>query len=255
MLKLSIVRYTNSLPFLKGLETYFSEDELVIQKEMPSECARKLINNDVQIGLVPVAVIPKIPNANIISDYCIGADGPVGSVLLLSNVDKTDIKTIYLDNESRTSNMLAKIIAEKFWKIKVDYFNGEEEFLKEPEPNSAYVIIGDRAYHYKNQFRYITDLSYEWKNNTGYPFVFACWVANKKLSDELILKLNKAFKHGIDHMDELVGNMNEKLDDETTVKFYLTHLIDYNFSKEKQLALKLFSEYSKELENEKLDVI
>lgn len=247
MVKLSIVRYINSMPFLKGLEKFFSTDELIIQKDIPSECARKLINKDVQIGLVPVAAIPQIENATIISDYCIGSDGPVGSVLLLSNSDKHQIKKIYLDNESRTSNQLMKIIARKFWKIDVDYFNGEEENLKEPEPNAAYIIIGDRAYRHVNYFEYVFDLSEEWKKATALPFVFACWVANTDVQKDLIIKLNKAFEYGIAHIDELLENMDENLDKNTTIKQYLTEFIDYDLTDEKKKALMLFNKYSQEL--------
>ena len=246
MVKLSIVRYINSIPFLKGLEKFFSSDELIILKDIPSECARKLINKDVQIGLVPVAAIGQIENATIISDYCIGADGPVGSVLLLSNSDKHQINRIYLDNESRTSNLLMRIIAENFWKIKVTYFNGEEENLKDPEPNSAYIIIGDRAYRYKNRFKYVFDLSEEWKKETALPFVFACWVSNTTLPVELLTKLKNAFDYGIKHKDELLENIDEKLEENTTVKKYLNEFIDYEFTEEKKKALNLFNKYSQE---------
>lgn len=247
MLKLSIVQYINSMPFLKGLEKHFTSDELIIQKDIPSECARKLINKDVQIGLVPVAAIPNIENANIISDYCISSDGPVGSVLLLSNVDKHQIDKIYLDNESRTSNMLAKIIAEKFWNIKAMYINGADENLKNPDPTAAYVIIGDRSYLYKNRFNYIFDLSEEWKKETSLPFVFACWVANVSIPVEMLTKLNNAFDYGIKHMDELLENMDDMIDENTTVKQYLSECIEFQLSDEKKQALQLFDKYSQEL--------
>lgn len=249
-MKLSIVNYINSSPFLKGLEKYFSAEELKIEKDIPSVCARKLINKEVQIGLVPVAEIANIPNAKIISDYCIGSNGNVGSVLLLSNYDKYDIKKIYLDNESRTSNMLAKIITTKFWRKNVSYHNGEEEFLKEPEKNAAYVIIGDKAFNYKSQFKYVFDLSNEWKKETNLPFVFACWVSNLMLPYEIHNKLNKSFKYGIENINSVINNLNEKLDDETTVKTYLTELIDYEFTDEKHKALSLFNSYAKEVSAE-----
>ncbi|MBT8196845.1 MAG: menaquinone biosynthesis protein [Bacteroidia bacterium] len=249
-MKLSIVNYINSLPFLKGLEKFFSSDELKIEKDIPSVCAKKLINNEVQVGLVPVAEIGNIPNAKIISEYCIGSDGNVGSVLLLSNYDKYDIKKIYLDNESRTSNMLAKIIATKFWRKNVAFLNGEEEFLKEPEKNAAYVIIGDKAFKYKNQFKHVFDLSNEWKKETNLPFVFACWVSNLMLPYEMHSKLNRAFKYGIENIDTEIENLSEKLDDDTTVKTYLHELIDYNFNEDKRKALEQFNALAKELSPE-----
>ena len=80
MYKISVVSYLNSKVFIKGLELSKSDFDFVL--DIPSECARKLRENKVDIGLVPIATIPEIPNANIISDFCISADGAVHSVFL-----------------------------------------------------------------------------------------------------------------------------------------------------------------------------
>ena len=54
--------------------------------DIPTDCATKLAEGTIDIGLVPVSIIPELKNARIISDHCIAADGVVNSVLLLSNV-------------------------------------------------------------------------------------------------------------------------------------------------------------------------
>ena len=92
-IKISVVNYTNSLPFVYGLENYKGVMNFELQKDIPSECARKLIDNEVDIGLIPVAVIPLLKEVHILTNYCIGAVGEVSSVLLLSEVPLEKIET------------------------------------------------------------------------------------------------------------------------------------------------------------------
>ncbi|MFM9066073.1 MAG: MqnA/MqnD/SBP family protein, partial [Planctomycetota bacterium] len=101
--RLSIVSYLNSLPFLHGLQQLSEIEELHISVDIPSACAEKLASGAVDIGLIPVAAIPGIKNAEIFSDYCIACDGKVGSVLLVSEVPIEEIESVLLDYQSRTS--------------------------------------------------------------------------------------------------------------------------------------------------------
>ncbi len=118
-IKISSVSYINSLPFIYGIEnSIFLNGNHILYKDSPANCADKLISNTIDLGLIPVAEILKIKNPQIISDYCIGAVGKVRTVLLLSQVPLSEINTILLDYESRTSVNLVKVLAEEFWKIK-----------------------------------------------------------------------------------------------------------------------------------------
>ena len=93
--KVSIVSYLNTIPFLYGIKETGMINKIQLEYDYPSKCAEKLINNNVDLALVPVVVIPKIKDSFIISDYCIGAEGPVESVCLFSNVPIEKIKCIY----------------------------------------------------------------------------------------------------------------------------------------------------------------
>jgi chorismate dehydratase len=109
-LKVSAVSYTNSKPFVFGLLHSDILDKIELSLDIPSVCALKLIENQVDIGLVPVAALLQIPNYHIISDYCIGANGAVDSVFIFSNKPISEIKTLKLDSQSRTSNNLARVL-------------------------------------------------------------------------------------------------------------------------------------------------
>jgi chorismate dehydratase len=95
MIKISCVRYLNSQPFVYGLKNNSIINDIELSLDTPSDCAEKLLNGTVDIGLIPVAVIPALKESHIISDYCIGADGKVETVLLLSDVPLNEIKNVF----------------------------------------------------------------------------------------------------------------------------------------------------------------
>ena len=241
--KISVVSYLNSIPFVNGLEKAINE-QLVISKDIPSECASKLIDGRVDIGLIPIAMINKVPNAEIISDYCIAGSGKVASVLLVSNCPIEEIETVYQDNQSRTSVALAKILMRDYWKKVVSWKEEDSGFLQ-PKKSEAIVIIGDRALKNYHQYKYVYDLSEVWKNHTGLPFVFACWVSNKKISAELINFLNSAFKNSLLQIDNYCDTI--KTESDITGRDYLTKYIQYHLTDEARKGMNLFLDLLKSL--------
>ena len=241
--KISVVSYLNSIPFVFGLEKT-SNEQLEITKDIPSECASKLIDGNVDIGLIPIAMIGNVPNAEIISDYCISGNGKVASVLLVSNSPIEEITTVYLDHQSRTSVALAKILMRDYWKREVIWLKENDNFLH-PKNNEAIVIIGDRALKNYRQYKYVYDLSEHWKNHTGLPFVFACWVANKKISNELISVLNDAFKNSFLQINAYCDNIITESD--ITGRDYLTKYIQYKLTDDARNGMNLFLDLLKSL--------
>lgn len=234
-LKISIVSYLNSKIFLKGLIP-FAEKDFEITLDIPSACAEKLINNSVDIGLIPVAVIPEINNASIISNYCISATNAVNSVFLFSNDELKSIHTIYLDPHSRTSNLLCKILADEYWQLNAD-FKIRTENIVELKEGEALVLIGDRTFDKINNYKTIIDLSEHWHNLTGLPFVFAAWVANKNIDATLIKKFNTYLSNGFNFLDEVIVENKLSYFD---VDDYLRNKIEYNLTDEKRKAIELF---------------
>ena len=191
-IKVSCVSYLNSRPFIYGLQNSDIKNEIELSTDTPAECADKVENGLVDIGLAPVAILSEMEEYRIISNYCIGADGEVGSVLLLSDVPLDEIENIFLDYQSRTSVMLAQILAEKFWNIKPHFIESKENYESLIGNTTAGIVIGDRTFQMKEKFKYIYDLSAEWKKFTQLPFVFACWIANKELDRSFVKRFNDA---------------------------------------------------------------
>ncbi len=246
-IKISVVSYLNSKPFIYGLENSEILNSIDLQLDIPFVCAQKLIDGTVDVGLIPVAVIPRLKEYHIISDYCIGAEGKVASVILYSNVPLNEIDTILLDYQSRTSVTLVKVLANNYWKINPEWVNAESDFENTISGTTAAVIIGDRTFGLENKYTFAYDLAEEWQKFTQLPFVFACWVANKKLPDEFINEFNKSLKYGLDQRPLLIEELTANKKYLTDINKYLYQNIKYDYDENKKKALKLFLEYSSKL--------
>jgi chorismate dehydratase len=248
-IRISAVKYANTYPFIYGLTESGFDKEVILETDHPADCAAKLINGTVDIGLIPVAALPSLNEYHIISNYCIGANGNVRTVLLLSNCPFDDIRSIYLDYRSRSSVNLSKVLARNSWKREYKWINTTKDFdFLNIGLNEAVVLIGDQCFEFENSFRYKVDLANEWKKFSGLPFVFACWTANKQINNEFITKFNSALQLGVNDIDAVI----KKFGNSGTIKgkilrTYLVENIDYNFNDEKKKALKLFLELLEEL--------
>ena len=187
--------------------------ELII--DYPSKVAAQLINDEIDIGLIPVAVIPELKESYIVSDFCISCDGRVASVCLFSDVPLNEIDTILLDYQSRTSVALLKVLLEHHWKISPRLVQGTEGYEHAISGTTAGLVIGDRALVKRLHSKYIYDLGLAWKDMTGKPFVFAAWVSNKLLPVEFIEAFNKANEFGIANLEAVI--------DENPYDFYDLH--------------------------------
>ncbi len=210
-----------------------------LQTDIPSVCADKLIKQEVDLALIPVAAIPKVPNAEIISDYCIGTKGTVRTVCIYSDCPIEDIDVLYLDYHSRTSVALTKILVEEYWKIKPLLLDASPGYIDKIEGTSAGLVIGDRTIDLENRFSYTYDLGEIWEQHTGMPFVFAAWVSNRTLDPAFIKAFNAALDYGLAHINELMLILPSPAPG-FDLKTYFTHYISYELDRPKRQALDLF---------------
>jgi chorismate dehydratase len=248
-IRISAVKYANTYPFIYGLTESGFDKKVILETDHPADCAAKLINGKVDIGLVPVAILPLLKEYHIISDYCIGANGNVRTVMLLSNCPFGKITAIYLDYRSRSSVNLTKVLAKNCWKSEFKWVNTSKGFdFRNIGLYEAVVLIGDQCFEYENSFRYKIDLANEWKEFTGLPFVFACWTSNKEIDTEFCKEFNMALLSGISNIDAVVEKYGQSgIIRGKELKEYLTRNIDYDFNEDKKKGLNLFLGYIKKL--------
>ncbi len=216
-------------------------DLIDLQLDTPADCAKKLLSGEVDLGLVPVAIIPELKESHIISDCCIGADGAVETVCLFSEVPLDQIEEVILDYQSRTSVQLVQLLAEKHWKITPKWKQADANFIQNIKGKTAGVVIGDRAFPLREKFPVVKDLAQEWKDLTGLPFVFACWVSNKPLSAEFVSEFQEALNFGLNHKQEAIDSLAN--DNHQTLVRYVEKVISYKLDDKKLQALKLFHDW------------
>jgi len=249
IISISAVSYLNTLPFLYGIKNSGILENIKFELDYPSICAQKLIENKVDIALIPVAAIPMVKNPGFISDFCIGASKEVKSVLLLSDVPLDKIKSVLLDYQSRTSVNLVKVLANKWWNINPEWIPAEKDFITGIEGSTAGVLIGDRTFLLQKKYKYVYDLSLEWHKLTKLPFVFATWVSNKEINPGFVNDFNRALKFGIEHIVEVVEEFeNESPNSGIDLYYYLTENISFDFDSDKKKSLKLFYKYLTDLQ-------
>lgn len=207
---------------------------------MPSVCAEKLISGQVDIGLVPIAIIPQLKEHYILTDYCIGAVGPVKSVVLYSQVPLRQIKKVILDYQSRTSVMLVRVLAQFFWAIKPIWESGTEGYEEQIADTTAAVVIGDRTFAMEEKYKHAYDLSEEWQHFSAMPFVFAAWVANKPLPEAFIKEFSESLAFGIANKEKAAAEWALKAGANIDLKEYFEKHISYELDDKKRKALDLF---------------
>lgn len=239
-IRISAVNFLNTLPFRYGLEMSDKMKQLTeISWDIPSLCAKKLEKGEVEIGLVPIAVLPRFSNYHILTKYCIGAKQQVDSVFLFSEKPLNELEKIILDYRSLTSINLAKVLSSNYWKINPEWINAEINYEDNIADKTGGIVIGDKALQLIDKFPYKYDLAEEWYKYSGEEFVFAAWVSREKLPNSFLEAFNSSLEKGITQLDkaiELYGHEYPGL----PVEHYLKNRIDYLWNNSKKRSLKRF---------------
>jgi chorismate dehydratase len=240
------VSYANTYPFLYGLETMgLIGTSINLTLAIPSKCASMLASGEADLGLVPVGALYQLSDAQVISDFCIGADGPVQTVCLFSEVALEQITHVYLDHHSRTSVLLMRVLAQRHFGINPIWIPAGEGYIQHIKGTTAGVVIGDRAFGLLSKYPVVIDLAEEWKRLTGLPFVFACWVSRVTLPSDFLSAFNSALAFGVKHREEAVRQRGG--DDAPRLLRYVNQHISYELDDRKREAMRLFLTWSSEL--------
>lgn len=223
--KIGAVSYLNTKPLVAGLDSESNEFEVVF--DLPSQLADRLAAAELDVALIPVIEAITNPEYTIVSDACIACHGPVWSVKLMSRCPMNEVKTLALDEGSRTSCALTKVMLAKQFNeaprcqplsISTDWTTTECD---------AALIIGDRAMKADHaDFPFVWDLGQAWNSWTKLPFVFAVWAARKGADlDRLDSVLSQSRDLGLRQLEE-ISKQQAPLYGLTTDEC-LTYLRDY----------------------------
>lgn len=235
-IKVGAVSYLNTKPLIYGFQQGLMKTEVELLIDYPSKIASWLQHGQIDIGLVPIAIIPTLKEYYLVSDYGIGCDGEVASVCLFSEVPLAEIKTILLDYQSRTSVALLKVLLREYWGISPVLIAATENYEQQITGTTAGLVIGDRALEQRDQSKYTYDLGLAWKEMTGLPFVFAAWISNRPIDEDFVSRFEKAVYTGFNHLPEIARSHNSSFD----LLNYYTNCISYRLDDQKKKGLDLF---------------
>jgi chorismate dehydratase len=246
IIRIGAVRYLNARPLTFYLPELAPHAELVF--DVPSRLADAL-----QAGYLDVAMIPTIEyfrgsDYRIISDACIACRGPVRSVKLFSRVPVQQIRTLALDEGSRTSAALVRIILKERFNLMPDISSLSIGADAANTASDAVLLIGDRGIASNcRPFDFIWDLGEQWTQWTGLPFVFATWIARPGVELEGFDKLLSAARDkGVKNVGEIarLESAADWISEEDCLVYLRDHLHFY-FGDEERQGLELFYQKAK----------
>lgn len=240
-LSLAAVKYLNTLPMLHGLQHASENAMFDLHLEDPATCARMLLDGLVDLALCPVGALIDIEEYHIVSRYGIACRGPVRTVSIYSDMPLEELKAVRLYGESRTSNILVKVLDQQFWKQDLQFISADDDVSDVP---TGHLVIGDACFDMETKFQHITDLGDAWFQLTGLPFLFACWVSIKPISQDIVQILDDAFSFGIADLANLELPESQAHVD---LHHYLRNNIRYRIDAETLKGMTQFINYAGEL--------
>lgn len=243
IVRLGAVSYLNSRPLIEDLEGLLPGSS--INLDYPSHLADALAKGELDVALIPSIEYFRRPGYEIVSDACVAARGEVMSVKLYCRVHPGSVKRLALDEGSRTSATLSKIIlAERYGAFPVSEPLSMESVTTESTAD-AVLLIGDRAMHApEEKFVEVIDLGQMWYEWTGLPFVFAMWVAHSDADTSGIAEaLAAARDQGVAAVEQIARHEAPKLRlTESVAHHYLTENLHYHMTSAERNGLQLFHE-------------
>jgi chorismate dehydratase len=240
-MRIGAVRYLNAKPLTHALPQTAPWAEVIF--DFPSRLADRLAASDLDVAMIPSIEWLRQPNYALVSDACIACQGPVLSVKLFGRVPPKKIRSLALDEGSRTSSVLAQILLREQYEVRPEI---------QPLPlgadisevsADAIVLIGDRGMAPVNgKFEFIWDLGECWTNWVGLPFVFALWIARSDIELKcLAAALAQARDEGLRHLQKIAARESPNLAiSEAECLTYLRDHLHFYFGPREQAGLQRF---------------
>jgi chorismate dehydratase len=173
--------------------------------------------------------VQRIPNLRVLPDMCVGARKEVRSVLLVSRCPVGEIRRVALDQNSRTSATLVRILLRERYNLDPEYLHERPDPERMLSEADAALIIGDPALRMDRERYNVIDLAAEWNELTGLPFVFAVWAVRPEVEiPDLPFYFKSSLRYGLSSLDTLVRESAAELGlDTSEVRSYLTENLHF----------------------------
>lgn len=242
-LRVGIVDFLNSRPLAWGFRPEVCPEGVEPVYGSPARLADMLAAGSLDVGLVPVVEAARLAGARVLPGLCIGAVREVRSVLLVSRRPIARVRRIALDEGSRTSAALVRVLAAQRWGIEPEYVPHPPDLTAMLDTADAALLIGDPALHVDRGDLQIWDLAGEWKAMTGLPFVFAAWTRRPgiELTPEQEGLFIRSLEAGLADLERIVADSSRDtgLAPELLHR-YFTHHLHYRLGPEERAGMDAF---------------
>jgi chorismate dehydratase len=236
--------YLNTAPliwsFIRGAQRDAVE---LFTDTAPARCAQMLARSEVDAALVPVIEYQQLSDVKVIADVCVGSKNAVRSVVLVTrrnNLKK--VERVALDESSRTSVALVKIIFREFLGLEPEWQVAAPDLNSMLRQADAALIIGDPAMRIsRDQYR-VFDLATLWHEFTGLGFVFAMWMLRNDCAETVRrVDFAAARDEGLKNLEAIVAAQTDllKLSPEEIREYLRTNIV-FQIDAEMRRGLNLY---------------
>ena len=246
-IRIGAVEYLNSKPLICDLEQLAPEAELIL--DLPSRLADQLAAGTLDVALIPVIEYFRGQDYSLLPNMAIASRGPVLSVTVFSRKPWAEMKTLALDEGSRTSAALTQVLLRRYG-AKPKLLPLPIDQAAEEVEADAVLLIGDRAMRAALPgFAFSYDLGQEWFDWTGLPFVFAAWAVRPGADlGEVAEALTEAKRRGLARVAQIAYQEAVRLElDAAFCRRYLTNIIRFDLGQAEIAGLRRFHELAAEI--------
>lgn len=239
MFKIGSVPYLNGMPLIEGLQG--------VALRPPSELGALLTSGKADAVLVSAIEVLR-HGWDFVPGIAVASPGKTDSVRLHHKVEISQVRRVALDRNSRSSNVLARIILERRYGLRPRYVTRDPARKLSLENVDAALTIGDASFR-SSKIPFL-DLGTEWKEFTGRPFVYALWafLPGHPRARELGAVLREAKARGLERIGPIARREAGRLG--LPVRFcrhYLTKCITYDLGPSERAGLRLFGKHARAL--------
>lgn len=225
---------------------------------LPSQCAAQLASGEADLGLIPIAALPALPQVRAVPGCTIASLREVRSIQLVlrPGVSLNNIRTLAADTASRSSTMYVRLLLRHFYNHEPMIYEQAADLRTMLQAHDAALLIGDPALLALEQ-REATgsyadctwvDVAALWRQHTGLPWVAAVWAVNPAAltrcsvpPEVLIDDLAESRDAGLAHVEQLIIEWRGRVPlPDDVIRTYLTGNIHYQLDRECLLAVDRF---------------
>ena len=241
--RLAASSYLNSAPLIWSFIHGSRKGTVNLTDPVPSRCADLLAKGAVEAALIPVIEYQRIPEVSLVPDVCVGSKGKVRSVVLVTRFKNLqDIRSVALDDSSRTSAALMKIIFLEFLGVEPKWVTSAPNVDLMLKDSDAALIIGDPAMTFARDELRIVDMAGLWREYTGLGFVFAVWAVRNNDSPRVgAIDFAAARDEGIVKIEEIISHYEQEIPlTRDELREYLTDDITFHIDQPMKQGMQLY---------------